>query len=259
MLRPVGGVRYEVEGQTLTVSIDKEWRFGHTSHLSGKVIERRVDGAVLAPKPLDLYDRGTWDPKEEFVDILEDSDPEDVPAWLVDVLDAGLRREYEMEQVIPGTDFSQSDYDPITEAVDRRDYGDLDGAFYLLQECIERDLRCIDAHVHLGNFRAGDLRSEWPLKEAVESYKAAVAVADRTVPPGFDGLLPWAYVDNRPLHRVLHGLGLCQWRLGDTAAARETVRRLVSLDPRDPFDGRLLLSRMESGLSYLQFLEESER
>jgi hypothetical protein len=74
MLRPAGGVRYEVEGQTLTVSIDKEWRFGHTSHLSGRVIERRVDGAVLAPKPLELYDRGTWDPKEESADILEGSD-----------------------------------------------------------------------------------------------------------------------------------------------------------------------------------------
>ncbi len=259
MLRPAGGVRYEVEGQTLTVSIDREWRFGHTSHLAGEVIGRRVDGGLLAPKPLELYDRGVWDPQEEFADFLEGSDPKDVPAWLLDLLDAGSRREYEMEQVIPGTDFSQSDYDPITEAVERRDCGDLDGAFRLLQDCIEHDSRCIDAYVHLGNFRAGDLRSEWRLKEAVESYRAALAVADRTVPPAFDGLLPWAWVDNRPLHRALNGLGLCQWRLGDTAAAGETFRRLASLDPKDPFEARFLLRQMESGLTYLQFREASGR
>ncbi len=54
MLRPVGGVRDEVEGQTLTVSVEKEWRFGHTSYLSGKVTDCRIDGVALAPKPLGL-------------------------------------------------------------------------------------------------------------------------------------------------------------------------------------------------------------
>ncbi len=71
-----------------------------------------------------------------------------------------MRREYEMEQVIPGTDSSTSDYDPIIQAVDRRDRRDLDGAFRVLEECVERDSRCIDAYVHLGIFRSGDMESE---------------------------------------------------------------------------------------------------
>lgn len=235
-----------------------EWRFGHTSYLSGKVIERRIDGAVLAPKPLELYYRDTWNPKEEFAEVLRRR-RSPVPDWVSDLVKAGVRRVYEMEQVIPGSDFSKSDYDPIVEAVDCRDRGDFDGAFRVLQECIEGDLRCIDAYVHLGIFRSGDMRSEWGVGDAVQSYKAAVAVADRTVPPNFDGLLPWGWIDNRPLHRALHGLGLCQWRLGDIAPAGETFRRLASLDPQDPHDARYLLSRMESGIAYLQFREEEGR
>ena len=214
---------------------------------------------VKARKPLELYYRDTWNPKEEFAEVLRHRRKTPVPDWVSDLVNAGVRRVYEMEQIIPGSDFSESDYDPITEAVDCRDRGDFGGAFRMLQACIEGDLRCIDAYVHLGNFRSGDMRSDWDVGDAVQSYKAAVAVADRTAPPGFDGLLPWGWVDNRPLHRALHGLGLCQWRLGDTAAAGETFRRLASLDPQDPFDARYLLSRMESGIAYLKFREEDER
>ncbi len=97
------------------------------------------------------------------------------------------------------------------------------------------------------------------MRNAVQSYLAAVAIGDRTVPPGFDGLLPWGWIDNRPFHRVLHGLGLCQWRLGDTAGARAMFLRLTSLDPRDPLDARHLLQRMESGIPYLQFYQKEER
>jgi tetratricopeptide (TPR) repeat protein len=257
MLRPAGGVRYEVEGQVLTVTIAKEWRFGHTAYMSGPVVGRRIDGAVLAPEPLELYLCGTWEPEEEFADILEGSDPGDIPTWILELVSAGVRPKYEMEQVLPGADFSQEGYDPIIEAIDRRDSGDLDGAFQVLQECIEGDLRCIDAHVHLGNFRASDFSSDWRVKEAIESYRAAVAIADRTVRPGFYGVLPWGYIDNRPLHRALHGLGLCQWRLGDTKAAGDTFRRLVFLDPTDPLHGRFLLSQMEAGISYLELREET--
>ena len=92
MLRPAGGVTYEIEGQTLTIDVDKEWRFGHTSYLSGKVIERRIDGAVLAPKPLELYYRDTWNPKEEFAEVLRHRRSSPVPDWVSDLVKAGVRR-----------------------------------------------------------------------------------------------------------------------------------------------------------------------
>lgn len=135
VVRPLGGVRGQVEGEILTVAIAKQWHFGHTDHVSGEIIGRRIDAATLAPTPLELYDHGEAD-------------------------DGSGMHFYEMEQVIPGTDFSQSDYDPISEAVEHRDGGDYDTAFTLLQRCVEGDLRCIDAYVHLGLFRAGDFDSE---------------------------------------------------------------------------------------------------
>ena len=64
----------------------------------------------------------------------------------------------------------------------------------------------------------GDARSEWRVRKAQECYQAGVQVGERALPPSFDGLLPWGWVDNRPFLRALHGLGLCQWRLGDFAA-----------------------------------------
>ena len=41
--------------------------------------------------------------------------------------------------------------DPITESNDLKDAGDFAGAEKLLNEMCESDLRCLDAHTHLGN------------------------------------------------------------------------------------------------------------
>lgn len=234
VVRPLGGVRGQVEGEILTVDVTKHWRFGHTNYVSGEITGRRIDGAILAPTPLELYDVGEAD-------------------------DGSGKHEYEMEQVIPGTDFSQSDYDPISESVESRDCGDYDTAFTLLQKCVEGDLRCIDAYVHLGLFRAGDFDSEWFVSDAIRSYQVAVAVADRTVGPDFDGLLPWICVDNRPLHRALQGLGICYWRLGDIDSACRTFARLASIDLSDPLDGQFLMGRARSGETYLEFRREMGR
>lgn len=76
-------------------------------------------------------------------------------------------------------------------------------------------------------------------------------MADRTVGPHFDGCLPWECIDNRPFYRALHGLGTCQWRLGDIDSACRTFARLASLHPSDPLDGRFLAERAGAGQSYL--------
>lgn len=58
-------------------------------------------------------------------------------------------------------------------------------------------------------------------------------------------------VDNRPFLRALHGLGLCQWRLGDFTAARETFWRLLMLNPYDNLGVRFLIDEVEAGRDYL--------
>lgn len=57
-----------------------------------------------------------------------------------------------MEQVLPGEDPEEPFSDPITISNERKDSGDLTGAYKILAETCEADLRCLDAHAHLGNF-----------------------------------------------------------------------------------------------------------
>lgn len=261
VLRPVGGVREEVEGEILKVSVNKEWRYKSTTYISGDVLGSYIDGAVLSDTPLKLNEHYEWDPEAGFLqawfDGAEDSDEASaslkLPEWAKSVLRVGTRKAYEMERVIPGEDPADFDSDPIVEAAELTRAGDMITATEILQRCLEQDLRCVDAYVHLGNIRMADLQYEWHVKRALKSYRAGVSVGEQALPPGFNGLLPWALLDNRPFLRALHAVSLCQWRLGDTAPARSTFMRLLMLDPEDSLGVRFLLHAMEAGLDYLGF------
>lgn len=41
-----------------------------------------------------------------------------------------------------------------------------------------------------------------------------LSLGELSLPPGFEGLLPWGLIDNRPFLRCMKGFGLCLWRLG---------------------------------------------
>ena len=62
------------------------------------------------------------------------------------------------------------------------------------------------------------------------------AVAEASLPPGFNGVLPRGWIDNRPFLRCLHGLALCAWRQRrwDDAAAMFEAR--LWLDPSGSLD-----------------------
>jgi hypothetical protein len=94
-------------------------------------------------------------------------------------------------------------FDPITEAVEYTQGGDQDTALPILQKCLEQDLRCIDAYAHLGGYYLDDSRSKWLTRKALKCYSAGVAVGERALPHGFDGLLRWSWVNNRPFLRAL--------------------------------------------------------
>jgi hypothetical protein len=56
-----------------------------------------------------------------------------------------------MEQVLPGADAEDPFSDPMIESNDRKDGGDIEGADKILMHLCQTDLRCLDAHAHLGN------------------------------------------------------------------------------------------------------------
>jgi hypothetical protein len=56
-----------------------------------------------------------------------------------------------MEQVRPGADPDDPDSDPICDSNELRDAGDAIAARAILMKLCESDLRCLDAHAHLGN------------------------------------------------------------------------------------------------------------
>ena len=56
-----------------------------------------------------------------------------------------------MEQVLPGADPTIPESDPITGSNDLKDAGDVRGARRMLMGLCQADLRCLDAHAHLGN------------------------------------------------------------------------------------------------------------
>lgn len=92
----------------------------------------------------------------------------------------------------------------------------------------DADLRCLDAHAHLGNF-VFDHRP----KEAIRHYEAGVRIGELSLGPAFDGLLPWGHVDNRPFLRCMHGFGVCLWRLGRFDEAEGVFDRMLWLNPSD--------------------------
>jgi len=73
----------------------------------------------------------------------------------------------------------------------------------------QADLRCLDAHSHLGNF-IFDHYSQ----DAVRHYEVGLRIGELTLGKGFTGVLQWGYIDNRPFLRCMHGYGLCSGVLG---------------------------------------------
>ena len=135
--------------------------------------------------------------------------------------------------------------DPILESVARKERGDLAGAAAMLADLLRRDLRCIDAHAHLGN-----LAFRVCAEHARRHYAVGVAIGDHALGPDFCGALPWSYLGNRPFLRCLHGLGLSLWRLGRLEEAARVFERLLLLNPEDEQGARRCWQDVRAGCSW---------
>jgi tetratricopeptide (TPR) repeat protein len=220
-----------VPGEIVAVEPAKYWLYGGNPYLSGEIVSTRLDAVALGLVPLKLKPWGMWDPQDEYWG--EEEDP--VEDWARPIIARGKRPIFEMEQVIPGAD-PQGDSDPILDAVDLKNAGDYQRALKLLMELCEADLRCIDAHAHLGLFVFDGAPGT-----AIRHYEVGMRIGKLSLPAGFDGLLPWPNIDNRPFLRCMHGYGLSLWRLKRFKEAAKIFERMLWLNPSDNQGIRFLI------------------
>lgn len=221
-----------VPGEIVTVMPRKAWRFGGFPYLAGDIQARRQNVIALGLQPLQLEDLGRWDPLEQYWG----EEGERLEAWEEALIAGGPRPLFEMEQVLPGGDPDNFDWDPILESIDRKEAGDFKGAEGILMAELEADLRCLDAHAHLGN-----LWFDGYPEKAIRHYKVGVLIGELSLGEGFDGVLSWGLIDNRPFLRCMNGYGLCLWRLERFDDAATVFERMLRLNPSDNQGVRFLI------------------
>ena len=228
-------------GEIAVVRTAKHWIYGGNPYLSGTIESTRLDVKALGLTPLRLEPQGTWNPSEHYWG--EPRDP--IENWAKPIIARGPRPRYEMEQVLPGWDPDDIDSDPITESNDCRDAGDWGAAYKILMDACQADLRCLDAHAHLGNM-SFDTRP----KDAIRHYEAGVRIGELSLGEEFGGLLPWGLIDNRPFLRCLHGYGLCLWRLARCEEAVAVFDRMLWLNPTDNQGVRSLIGEVRAKMRW---------
>lgn len=115
-------------GEIVAVRPRKHWRYAGHPCLSGDIAGIRLDVAALGLAPLHLELFGTWDPAEEYWG----EEGEAIDDWARIVIAHGPRPEFEMEQVLAGTDPNDPDIDPIVESNELKEAGDVEGASRML-------------------------------------------------------------------------------------------------------------------------------
>lgn len=227
-----------VPGELVTVQPRKQWRYAGHPYLSGDILSTRIDVKALDLKPLGLVPMGLWDPGEEYWG--EEDEP--TAEWAAPIIACGPRPMFEMEQVLPGHDPDDDPLeDPITRSNDLKDAGLRAEAAKILMELCEADLRCLDAHAHLGNFVFG-LNPQ----DALRHYEIGLRIGELSLGGDFNGLLPWSLVDNRPFLRCMHGFALCLWRLGRFSEAALVFQRMLWLNPSDNQGVRFLIDPVKA-------------
>jgi hypothetical protein len=95
-------------------------------------------------------------------------------------------------------------------------------------------------------------------KLAIVHYEIGIRIGELSLPAGFDGLLVWGLIYNRPFLRCLRGYGLCLWRLGRVAEALATFERILSLNPNDNQGVRFCWHNLREGRSWEEMQADEE-
>jgi hypothetical protein len=226
-----------VPGEVIVVTPRKQWSYAGHPYLSGEIAATRLDVHALGLVPLRLEDRGPWDPVDHCWG--EEDDP--IEAWAEPIIARGPRQAFEMEQVLPGADPDDPGSDPIIESNDCKDAGDPRRARMILMELCRADLRCLDAHAHLGH-----VEFDHHPALAIRHYEVGLRIGELSLGERFDGLLPWGHIDNRPFLHCMQGYALCGWRLGQFEEAERVFDRMLWLNPSDNQGVRFLIEAVRA-------------
>jgi tetratricopeptide (TPR) repeat protein len=214
-----------VPGHLVTLVIEKRWIWRGDAYASGNLEHARIELERVGLEPLPLHE-GALENLRSAYEPYRKPDPY-APLWRK--LTAKRRPVFEMDPIawgaLPGL---EDDENPTCDAAELAQAGDRDGARELLMEVLCTDLRCIDAHAHLGN-----LEFERSPERAIVHYEIGMRIGELSLPPDFDGVLLWGRIYNRPFLRCLHGYGLCLWRLDKLSNAQQVFERILSLNPND--------------------------
>ncbi len=251
------GLHDMLPGQIASIAITKRWRYRSHEHASGAVGEKRIDVAALGLQPLALEDHGVDDLRSSS-EPFRAPDPY-APMWRT--LTKPARRAFEFDRIAWEGPRTGDDDDgpaadlPVCDAADLIEAGDDAGATTLLMNVLARDLRCLDAHAHLGNI---EFRRDprWGLERARRHYEIGVRIGELSLGPDFRDMLPWGFVYNRPFLRCLKGYGLTLWRLGRFGDAITVFERTLSLNPNDNQGVRFLLADVRTRRSWDDFARE---
>ena len=236
------GMVYDaVPGHIVTVSPKKQWRYGGHPYLSGEIESSRLDVQALKLVPLGLADKGIWDPEEH--DWGEDDEP--MEEWEKSIIAKGPRPMFEMEQVMPGESGNDPFCDPICRVVDLKHAGENAEARKILMDLCQADLRCLDAHSHLGH-----LVFDYYPKKAIEHYETGLRIGELSLGDDFTGVLAWDFMGNHPFLRCMQGYGLCLWRLGRFEEAEHIFNRMLRLNPTDNQGARFLLDEVKAKVTW---------
>jgi tetratricopeptide (TPR) repeat protein len=220
-------------GEIIKVKPLKKWTFKRHQYMTAELVEHGFDLPALKLTPLILKSEGEWDPKEEYW-----GEPgAEIDECFKPIIQTGKRPCYEMEQVLQDMDPEDDlEDDEILKAAEAKEAGDLKKANKILMDLLIRDLRCLDAHAHLGN-----LKFDYDPEKALVHYRTGVQIGELSLPENFNDVLLWGHIDNRPFLRCLHGYGLCLWRLNHFAEAMKVFTRMLWMNPPDNQGIRFLI------------------
>ena len=221
-----------VPGEIVTVQTRRMWLEAARLHLSGNMVQCRIEVAALGLTPLRLDERGVWDPSSE--NWVPGQKP--LPDWVQAIFKAGPRSSYEMERIVSRHE------DAIGRSVELMAAGHPEAAERVLMNVTEQDLCCIDAHAHLGT-----LEFEKRPDKALRHYEVGRSIGELSLAKDFNGLLPWGWTNNRPYLRSLHGYGLSLWRMSKREEAERVFERLLWLNPNDNQGARFVLQDIRRG------------
>jgi tetratricopeptide (TPR) repeat protein len=107
-----------------------------------------------------------------------------------------------------------------------------------LRKLAEKEPEFIDGHAHVGSalFNAGDFEG------ALAAAKAGLDLGRKAIPEGYEGMIKWDSLANRPFLRAAHVAVLALRKLGQQDEAMALMEEMMAWNPNDNQGIRFLIA-----------------